>query len=78
MTNQERPETPQYDGIKRGMAFSLGSMGMLAGGYLVGFLHGASAYERSAPMFMGGVALTALFVVALVAIGRSRTQEDSE
>lgn len=77
MSDKDGVDTRQYDGIKRGMAFSLGSVGMLAGGYVVGFLHGASAYERSAPMFMAGIAVSAMFVLALVAIGRSRVHEES-
>lgn len=47
---------------------------MLAAGYLVGWIHGAGQYERSAVWFMAGIVVTALFALALVAIEHKRTE----
>lgn len=51
------------------------STAMLAAGYVVGWIHGAGQYQRSAVWFAAGIVVTALFALALVAIQRRHYRE---
>jgi len=58
------------------VAFSLIWIAMLAVGYLVGWIHGAAQYQRSAVWFMAGIVVTALFVGGLFAIESKKAEID--
>jgi hypothetical protein len=62
-------------GVRQRIGFSIVWIAMLATGYVVGWIHGASQYERSAVWFMAGIVVTSLFVMGMVGIDRVTAQE---